>query len=265
MGAAVNATTAQLRERLHAVRADPTASSARRVNAFEDYSNQATAEGHPLDALRRFTADEVERFWSFTVAGAEHVYWNGPEAFRLNDGHYRQPRRWVWMRQHGTKLASHMRVVVTCGEPNCVALGHLGLLKRENLPKYSDDQALGAIQVVAMRLGHPPTALHWKTHKQLRPSHALILQRFGSWERALRAAGLNPDDCLGLRFGFTYTEGQLINALHTLAQELGRAPTPKDWRCVSIERGWPDYKTVTRRLGGGTRHWEPALKRAGLA
>ena len=260
----MNAPAAQLRDRLHAVRADPIASPGRRVNAFEDYSDQASAEGHPLDALRRFTPDEVERFWSFTVAGAEHVYWNGPESFRLNDGHYRQPRRWVWMRQHGTKLASHMQVVATCGEPNCVALGHLALLKRESPLKYSDDQALGAIQVVAMRLGHPPTAAYWKEHHNLRPSHALIIQRFGSWEKALRSAGLNPDDCLNLRFGFTYTEGQLINALRALAQELGRAPTGHDWRRVSVARGWPDYKTVTRRLGGGTR-WAPALKRAGLA
>jgi hypothetical protein len=239
-------------------------SNARRVNEWERSFREAAQAGHPPDALRRYTADEVERFWSYTIAGVdeEHVYWDGPKTFVRNDGRQRMPARWVWERRHGSQLATHVRVLPNCGESNCIAPDHLELHHRERTFKYTDDQALGAMQVVAMRLGYPPTAAYWKDRKELRPSHGLIIDRWGSWERALTAAGLNPDHCHRNPRGSRWSDQDLVDALLSFVRDLGFVPSGKEWIRRSAGRQQPEYKTVARRLGDGS--WKLALERAGL-
>jgi Homing endonuclease associated repeat len=162
--------------------------------AFERRFREEVAAGRSPDALRRYTEDEVERFWSRTIAGLDgHVYWDGPrDGFICNDGRKRMAARWVWQRRHGgAQLTRDVSVVAVCGERNCIAPGHLALVVRAR--RYTDEQAIGAAQVWAMRNGRPPSTRDWDAER-LKPCRNTITARFGSWPRFLAAAGLTKGD-----------------------------------------------------------------------
>jgi Homing endonuclease associated repeat len=158
--------------------------------AFERRFREEVAAGRSPDALRRYCEDEVERFWSRTVAGADgHVYWDGPrDGFICNDGRKRAPGRWVWKRRHGAEPTRNVSVVAVCGERNCIAPEHLALTVRNRT--YTDEQAIGAAQVWAMRNGRPPTTADWEADLSLRPCRNTITARWKTWARFLQAAGL---------------------------------------------------------------------------
>ena len=73
----------------------------------------------------------------------------------------------------------------------------------------------------------PETTIHPQT----------VIERFGSWNRAKRAAGLVPR-----RFA---TKEELLRCLRELGEKLGRTPTAKD---VDANRGSsrPSLSTGTR-------------------
>lgn len=271
----MSATAAQLRDELLAVRADPTASNGRRVNAWEAWVRQSNAEGHLPDALRRFCEDEVERFWSYTIPGPSgHTYWDGPQAFIRNGGRSQRPQRWVWEQRHGP-FPSTTDVWAACGEANCVTPEHLEAGRAVSRYAFSDDAIIGAAQVAGMRLGHPPGSAWWR--RNARPEPKVIIQRFGSWERFLRAAGFDAKaverHMAGRGRVITYDEQQLVEALRALAAKIGHTPSSEDWyrhRDWARAHGYPrSPNTFRERIGGGTWRgggsWIAALKRAGLA
>lgn len=165
-------------------------SSGARAADFERRFREACAAGNPPDRLRRYSRDETERFYAHVVQGPDgHCYWTGSEAFRRNDGRTQVPRRWVWEQAHG-ELARYGTVVKsTCREPNCVALAHLVRGKWEPGRRYSDEALLRYLQVGKLRLGRRPTIKLWKS-SGYRPVWEIFRDRFGSWNEALRRAGL---------------------------------------------------------------------------
>jgi hypothetical protein len=262
---------AELRAELEAVRADPRATKGARVQAFERWHNEAFAQGQ-FDLERRI-GDEAERFWSRVAEGTDgHRYWLGSwrRGFVRNDGRNRRPQRWVWEYDHGP-LPRTIDVWSVCGEPHCVAPRHLAAGRSDRRRWYPTDRILGALQVAALRLGHAPGSKWWD-RSGLRPSSGTILRRFGSWEKAQRAAGLEP----WLPVGHPqpqYTRDGVLEGVRALAEELGHPPSARDWNTHGdwlAERGYPrSHSTVVVRIGSGGwaargRGWADVLEAAGL-
>jgi hypothetical protein len=60
-------------------------------------------------------------------------------------------------------------------------------------PTLPDEYLIYQLQSVARAMGEVPTTRRWRREGR-RPNHATYLRHFGSWENALRAAGLIEDE-----------------------------------------------------------------------
>jgi hypothetical protein len=238
------------------------------ASEWERRFREQVRAGNPPDQLRRFCSDEVERFWARTIPGMDgHVYWDAGRQFRRNDGKTRRPVRWVWEHVHGP-LPMTTDVWTTCGEPNCVAVEHLTAGRSARRDWYRTEQIIGAIQVQAMRLGRPPNQKEWQK-VGAHPSSTVIVGRFGSWDKAIASAGLDPAKIQrnrggGTKFQMTPPE-RIIGALQHFAETFGHTPSSWDWHTKHSgwvrEHHYPVARTI-RRLGQGS--WPEALRRAGF-
>src|SRR5262245_55989723 len=86
--------------------------------------------------------------------------------------------------------------------------------------RYSDDQILAELRTCAERLGRSPTMREFAADPATAVHPQTVIEHFGSWNRAKRAAGLVPR-----RFA---TRGELLDLLRRLGGELGRVPTARD-------------------------------------
>lgn len=180
-----------LRDDLERVRATQPRRSSEAREAFERLFRASAKKGQPLDALRRYTADETERFFAQTVTGVSgHVYWDGSRnGFVRNDKKSRAPRRWWWAHKHGKEPGQYEDIVAMCGELNCINPEHCEMGRNLRRPKrYTEEQMLNAIKVAALRLGHPPSTLEWSAMKGS-PDRKIFQACFGNWGNAVRKAG----------------------------------------------------------------------------
>jgi hypothetical protein len=86
--------------------------------------------------------------------------------------------------------------------------------------RYSDDQILAELRGCAERLGKSPTMREFAQDPGSTVHPQTVIEHFGSWNAAKRAAGLVPR-----RFA---TREELLGLLRTLGEELGRPPTARD-------------------------------------
>ena len=86
--------------------------------------------------------------------------------------------------------------------------------------RYSDDQILAELRASAERLRRSPTMREFASDPETAVHPQTVIEHFGSWNEAKRAAGLVPR-----RFA---TRGELVGVLRELGAELGRTPTAKD-------------------------------------
>src|SRR3954453_18149753 len=100
-------------------------------------------------------------------------------------------------------------------DPKRLAEFQAGIRKR-----YSDDQILGDLRACAERLGGAPTMREFSSDAQTSVHPQTVIEHFGSWNNAKRAAGLVPR-----RFA---TREELLGLLKELGEELGRPPTARD-------------------------------------
>jgi len=113
-----------------------------------------------------------------------------------------------------------------------------------------DDEILEiSLQALAAQLGKTPTVVDMHEQGEYHPE--TYVERFGSWESALEAAELDPDD-----MGSKYTDYELLDELHRLEEKLGRSPTRYDLD----EHGQYSYKTYQNRFGS----WNDAKTEAML-
>ena len=255
---------ADLQAEYRQLRAEDAETGMRRLataNAYERWFSQACADGEPPDQLRRYIADEVERFFARTIQGPDgHVYWDCSldKGFRLNDGSRRKPTRWWWDRVHGP--SGRGRLDPTCSEKRCINPEHLVFVSwAEIRAQYSVDELIGRLQVEALRLGHTPRRDEWDL-LGLKPSASAFAKRFnGSWHDAVRAAGLpiaplphavNADMC--------------IAALRLVASLLGHKPTQDEFIAQAPalhDAHLPSsHHTIRTHLG----LWADALRKAGV-
>jgi len=100
-------------------------------------------------------------------------------------------------------------------DPEALAAFQAGLRKR-----YSDEQILDELRASAQRVGRSPTMREFAADTETTVHPQTVIEHFGSWNAAQRAAGLVPR-----RFA---TRDDLLRQLRELGEELGRTPTAKD-------------------------------------
>src|SRR2546423_568328 len=100
-------------------------------------------------------------------------------------------------------------------DPGKLAEFQAGIRKR-----YSDEQILAELHSCAERLGKSPTMREFATDPVTTAHPQTVIEHFGSWNAAKRAAGLVPR-----RFA---TRDELLGLLKELGDELGRPPTARD-------------------------------------
>jgi hypothetical protein len=130
-------------------------------------------------------------------------------------------------------------------DPKALAEFQAGIRKR-----YSDAEILGQLKASAERLGRSPTMREFAGDPETTIHPQTVIERFGSWNRAKRAAGLVPR-----RFA---TKEELLRSLRELGEKLGRTPTAKD---VDANRGLVPSKSLYWHTFGSLTN---ALREAGF-
>jgi Homing endonuclease associated repeat len=86
--------------------------------------------------------------------------------------------------------------------------------------RYTDDEILAELRAGAERLGRSPTMREFAQDPEARVHPQTVIEHFGTWNAAKRAAGLFPRRFL--------TRDELLEQLRALGEELGRTPTARD-------------------------------------
>lgn len=128
--------------------------------------------------------------------------------------------------------------------------------------RYSDEQILGELQAHARRSGRSPTMKEFAADPEAAVHPQTVIEHFGSWNAAKRAAGLVPR-----RFA---TREELLSALRGLGEELGRTPHARDLderrgRMPSKSLYWHTFGSLTaalREAGFDVAAGEERLERA---
>jgi hypothetical protein len=100
-------------------------------------------------------------------------------------------------------------------DPAALAEFQAGIRKR-----YTDAQIVAELQACAERLGRSPTMREFAADAGTQVHPQTVIEHFGSWNAAKRAAGLVPR-----RFA---TREELVRLLRELGEELGRPPAARD-------------------------------------
>ena len=130
-------------------------------------------------------------------------------------------------------------------DPKALAEFQAGIRKR-----YSDAEILGQLESCAERLARSPTMREFAEDTETTIHPQTVIERFGNWNRAKRAAGLVPR-----RFA---TKEELLRCLRELGEKLGRTPTAKD---VDANRGIVPSKSLYWHTFGSLTN---ALREAGF-
>jgi hypothetical protein len=220
--------------------------SGRSLDAFQALCRAYARAGTRIDALPEHNQNEWERFQSRLVKGADgHVFWNGRgRDFQLNAVNGKQPSRrpafYWWERVYGERA----RRLTLCAVEGCILPYHA---REENgRPReriFTEQAIIGALQVWQLRHGRAPTRNEWRSGDQP-PSTTTICNRFGSFERALAAAGLEST-----RTNQEKSVEELLAGLHAVAQELHRWPLYDEYRHAATGR-FPAMGTLCRHFGG---------------
>ncbi len=130
-------------------------------------------------------------------------------------------------------------------DPAALAAFRAGMRRR-----YSDDDILAALRACADRLGRSPTMREFASDPQTSIHPQTVVERFGSWNRAKRLAGLVPRRLA--------TKEELLRCLRELADRLGRVPTARD---LDAHRGLVPSKSLYWHTFGSLAN---ALREAGF-
>jgi hypothetical protein len=86
--------------------------------------------------------------------------------------------------------------------------------------RYTDEEILAELQAAAERLGRSPTMREFAQDPAARVHPQTVIEHYGTWNAAKRAAGLFPRRFL--------TRDELLEQLRALGDELGRPPNARD-------------------------------------
>ncbi len=116
--------------------------------------------------------------------------------------------------------------------------------------RYTNEEILEELKGAAKRLGRSPTMREFARDPEARVHPQTVIEHFGTWNAAKRAAGLFPRRFL--------TRDDLLAQLRALGEELGRTPRTSD---LTARRGsLPSASTYTHTFGSLAN----ALREAGF-
>jgi hypothetical protein len=116
--------------------------------------------------------------------------------------------------------------------------------------RYSDEEIIEQLLDCARRLGRSPSMREFSSDPQTSVHPQTVIEHFGSWNAAKRAAGLVPR-----RFA---TKEELLQLLRELGETLGRTPTARD--LDEHRRSMPSKSLYWHTFGSLTN----ALREAGF-
>jgi hypothetical protein len=116
--------------------------------------------------------------------------------------------------------------------------------------RYSNEEILAELRAAAERMGRSPTMREFAQDPDARVHPQTVIEHFGTWNAAKRAAGLYPRRFL--------TRDDLLEQLRALGEELGR--TPKAGDLAARRRSMPSTSTYTHTFGSLAN----ALREAGF-
>jgi hypothetical protein len=131
------------------------------------------------------------------------------------------------------------------------ALESAGIEPELSQTGYNREELLESLRDLADRLGCAPRTVDLDDDRRT-PSSSTYRRHFGSWLKALEAAGIQPGPS---QTG--YSSDELLASLRMLARELGRAPTGRE---MSAREDLPHASTYWKRFGS----WNAAIEAAGL-
>ena len=105
--------------------------------------------------------------------------------------------------------------------------------------RYSDEEILDELRAAAERSGRSPTMREFAKDTEARVHPQTVIEHFGTWNAAKRAAGLFPRRFL--------TRAELLEQLRALGEELGRTPTARD--LGERRRSMPSASLYTHTFG----------------
>jgi hypothetical protein len=104
--------------------------------------------------------------------------------------------------------------------------------------RYTDEEILDQLREAARRLGRSPTMREFAQDPEARVHPQTVIEHFGTWNAAKRAAGLVPRRFL--------TDEELLEQLRKLGEEAGRTPVARD---LDARRSLPSTSLYTHRFG----------------
>lgn len=116
--------------------------------------------------------------------------------------------------------------------------------------RYTDEDIVQQLQASAERLGRSPSMREFAADEETSVHPQTVIEHFGSWNTAKRAAGLVPR-----RFA---TREELLRLLRELGERLGRTPTARD--LDEHRRSMPSKSLYWHTFGSLTN----ALREAGF-
>lgn len=121
------------------------------------------------------------------------------------------------------------------------------------LKKYTNDGLVVSLQEKTRALGRTPTSEDVDADPAM-PSYTTYRLRFGSFQNAIRKAGLKP----AARHYAQHSKDELLNMLREMAKTLGRTPTSRE---IDLDPAMPSSHTFRYHFGS----LENANKEAKLA
>jgi hypothetical protein len=121
---------------------------------------------------------------------------------------------------------------------------------------WSDEEIIAALQEWAAEHGRSPNSYEWIAGSPGRPGSLCVRRRFGSWEKALKRAGLKPNARRQHRY---WTEQEILDALKAWTIRRGRPPRSKDW--IRAANHHPCSRSVYTHFGS----FGAAVSAAGIA
>jgi hypothetical protein len=115
--------------------------------------------------------------------------------------------------------------------------------------RYSDEEILEQLRATAERLGRSPTMREFAQDPEARLHPQTVIEHFGTWNAAKRAAGLLPRRFL--------TREELLGELRKLGEQLGRTPKASD--LAARRRSLPSASLYAHTFGT----FSNALREAG--
>jgi hypothetical protein len=116
--------------------------------------------------------------------------------------------------------------------------------------RYTDAEILDELRAAAARLGRSPTMREFAQDPEARVHPQTVIEHFGTWNSAKRAAGLFPRRFL--------TRDDLLDQLRALGDELGRTPSARD--LAARRRALPSASLYAHTFGSLAN----ALREAGF-